>query len=176
MYRHDRLTYFGNLIEQAKKESFRLGVKLVRGAYLEKENLRATEKGYPTPMQPNKEATDRDYDAALVLGLDHLEHVEVCAGTHNEKSCQTLAEMMLERGLPANHPHVYFSQLYGMSDYMSFNLAHAGFNVTKYLPYGPVKSTVPYLVRRAEENTAIAGQMGRELRMILSERKRRKKG
>ncbi|MGD1847698.1 MAG: proline dehydrogenase family protein [Salibacteraceae bacterium] len=174
MYRHDRLAYFGKLIERARAEKFRLGVKLVRGAYLEKENERARSKGYPTPMQASKANTDQDYDGALDLALKHLDCVEICAGTHNEASCMLLVEHMRQKGLPNNHPHIYFSQLYGMSDYMSYNLSGSGYNVTKYLPYGPVKATVPYLIRRAEENTAIAGQMSKELRMIQQEQARRK--
>lgn len=174
MFRHDRLAYFKALIARGRAEGFKIGMKIVRGAYLDKENKRAADMAYPTPIQPNKEATDRDYNAALLLSIDNLDWVEVCAGTHNEYSCQYLAGLMDERGLQRNHPHVYFSQLYGMSDYMSYNLAAAGFNVSKYLPYGPVKHTLPYLIRRAKENTAIAGQMGKEYSMILKEINRRK--
>lgn len=174
MYRHDRLAYLRELIVRATKEGFRLGVKLVRGAYLEKENERAREKGYPSPMQSSKPNTDRDYNAALELAVQHLDHLELCAGSHNEASCMLLVDLLEQHKLPNNHPHIYFSQLYGMSDYMSYNLACSGYNVTKYLPYGPVKATVPYLIRRAEENTAIAGQMSKELRMISQELLRRK--
>ncbi|MEZ4722687.1 MAG: proline dehydrogenase family protein [Flavobacteriales bacterium] len=173
MFRHDRLAYYQNLIEKARRDGFKVGMKIVRGAYLDKENKRAEEKGYPTPIQPNKVATDRDYNAALKLSVDNIDWVEVCAGTHNEYSCKYLAWLMKERGLQNNHPHIYFSQLFGMSDYMSFNLAASGYNVSKYLPYGPVKFTLPYLIRRAKENTAIAGQMGKEFSMILKEKKRR---
>lgn len=176
LYRHDRLAYLKDLIARSKAKGFFLGVKLVRGAYLEKENERAREMGYPTPMQPSKAATDHDYDAAMALCLDHVDHVALCAGTHNETSGYHLAEMMAARGLPANHPHVWFAQLLGMSDHISFNLSHAGYNVAKYLPYGPVKAVMPYLMRRAEENTSVAGQAGRELELLQREVKRRKAG
>ncbi len=174
MFRHDRLAYYQSLMEKARRSGFKVGMKIVRGAYLDKENARAKEKNYATPIQPNKAATDDDYNAALKLSVENIDWVEVCAGTHNEYSSKYLAQFMQERGLQNNHPHIYFSQLYGMSDYMSFNLAAAGYNVSKYLPYGPVKFTLPYLIRRAKENTAIAGQMGKELTMILKETKRRK--
>lgn len=174
MFRHDRLEYYRNLIERGRREGFKIGVKVVRGAYLDKENNRASEMGYPTPIQPNKDATDMAYNEALKLSVDNIDWVEVCAGTHNEYSCLYLTKLMQDMGLPNHHPHIYFSQLYGMSDYMSFNLAAAGYNVSKYLPYGPVRATLPYLIRRAKENTAIAGQMGREYRMIRKEKKRRR--
>lgn len=174
MYRHDKIAHFQKLIGQAKKESFKLGVKIVRGAYLEKENKRAAEMGYQSPMQTSKPNTDKDYNGAMTLALENLDVVEVCAGTHNEESCLRLIAQMDEKGLPRNHKNIYFSQLYGMSDYMSYNLSAAGCNITKYLPYGPVKSAMPYLIRRAQENTSIAGQMGKELRLIVSEKKRRK--
>ena len=176
MFRHDRFEYYRTLIEKARREDFKVGVKIVRGAYLDKENRRAAERGYPTPIQPSKLATDDDYNAALKLSIENIDWVEVCAGTHNEASTKYLAYLMQENGLQNSHPNVYFSQLYGMSDYMSFNLAAAGYNVSKYLPYGPVKYTLPYLIRRAKENTAIAGQMGKEYSMILKEQQRRKKG
>lgn len=174
MFRHDRLSYYQGLIERARRSGFKVGMKIVRGAYLDKENERAESKGYPTPIQPDKAATDADYNAALKLSIDNIDWVEVCAGTHNVYSSMYLLSLMKEKGLQSNHPHIYFSQLYGMSDYMSYNLAAAGYNVSKYLPYGPVKFTLPYLIRRAKENTAIAGQMGNELTMILKETKRRK--
>jgi len=174
MFRHDRLAYYKELIDKARRENFKIGIKIVRGAYLDKENLRASEKGYATPIQPSKQATDDDYNAALKLSVEHIDVVELCAGTHNENSSLYLTHLMAEHSLPNNHPHIYFSQLYGMSDYMSFNLAAAGYNVSKYLPFGPVKFTLPYLIRRAKENTAIAGQMGKEYSMILKELNRRK--
>lgn len=172
-YRHDRLSYLESLIKRSKEKGFVLGVKLVRGAYLEKENRRAEEKGYPTPMQANKAATDQDYDAALRLCLDNLDHVAVCAGSHNQQSSALLAQLAAERGLATNHPHIWFAQLLGMSDNISFNLGHAGYNVAKYLPYGPVLSVMPYLIRRAEENTSVAGQASREVALLREEVKRR---
>lgn len=174
MFRHDRLDYLSGLIEKGRREGFKIGVKIVRGAYLDKENGRAKEMGYPTPIQPSKQATDDAYNGALKLCVDNIDWVEICAGTHNEYSSIYLTELMKEKGLEKNHPNIYFSQLYGMSDYMSFNLAASGYNVSKYLPFGPVRSTLPYLIRRAKENTAIAGQMGKEYSMILKEIKRRK--
>jgi len=173
MFRHDRLEYYKNLIARGRREGFKVGMKIVRGAYLDKENLRAKEMGYPTPINPTKQATDDAYNAALELSIENIDWVEICAGTHNEESSMWLTELMAQKGLQNNHPHIYFSQLYGMSDYMSFNLAASGYNVSKYLPYGPVKATLPYLLRRAKENSAIAGQMGKEYSMIVNERKRR---
>jgi len=174
MFRHDRLAYYADLIAKGRREGFKIGMKIVRGAYLDKENARAEERGYATPIQPDKAATDRDYNASLKLSVENIDWVEICAGTHNEESAIYLTELISEHGLQNNHPHIYFSQLYGMSDYMSFNLAASGYNVSKYLPYGPVKATLPYLIRRAKENTAIAGQMGKEYSMIVNERKRRR--
>lgn len=174
MFRHDRLAYYAKLIERSRREGFKVGVKIVRGAYLDKENNRAEERGYPTPIQPTKQATDDAYNAALKLSVENIDWVEICAGTHNEESSIYLTELMHEAGLPNNHAHIYFSQLYGMSDYMSFNLAASGYNVSKYLPYGPVKATLPYLIRRAKENSAIAGQMSKEFTMISNELKRRR--
>lgn len=170
LYRHDRLIHLTNQIGQ---QSYKQGYKLVRGAYLEKENLRAKEMNYPTPMQASKENTDRDYDAAISLCLNHIDRVAICAGTHNEKSSMHLVELMKEKQLPNNHANIWFAQLLGMSDHISFNLADEGYNVAKYVPYGPVKSVLPYLARRAQENSSIAGQMGRELAMLREELKRR---
>ena len=174
LYRTDRVEYFKRLIALAHEKSFKLGVKIVRGAYMEQERHRARRLGYPSPIQPDKPATDEAFDACIHLFIDNIEDVEICVGTHNEYSCKLLAGLMAERDIPTNHPHIYFSQLYGMSDHISYKLAHAGYNVTKYLPYGPVASTLPYLARRAEENTAIAGQMSKELEIIIQERQRRK--
>lgn len=174
MYRWDRLEYLHKLIEKARKERFHIGVKLVRGAYMEKENKRALERGYRSPIQPDKATTDKDFDKAVDICLENIDIIKLCAGTHNEASSLHLIDKMKELGIPNNHPNVYFSQLYGMSDHITFNLADLGYNVTKYLPYGPVRSTLPYLIRRAEENTAIAGQMTRELKLILEEKERRK--
>ncbi len=174
MYRHDRLAYFQKEIESAKVDGHYLGVKIVRGAYMEKERNRAEEKGYPSPIQPTRKATDTDFDNALRLATDQLDIVGICAGSHNENSAMLLTEIMSEKQVPNNHPSIYFAQLLGMSDHISFNLANAGYNVAKYVPYGPVKEVMPYLLRRADENTSVAGQTSRELALIMKERKRRK--
>ncbi|MGN6178214.1 MAG: proline dehydrogenase family protein [Mucilaginibacter sp.] len=174
MYRHDKLQSLKNDYGQAVDHGFILGEKIVRGAYMEKERKRAEERGYPSPIQPNKEATDRDYDEALRFSIEHIDHVAIVAGTHNEQSCRLLAELLNDKNIDLKNPHVYFSQLLGMSDNLSFNLADAGYNVAKYVPYGPIKAVLPYLFRRAQENTAIAGQMSRELSLIVKEMKRRK--
>jgi len=174
IYRHDKLASLRHDHNIAVKEGFILGAKLVRGAYMEKERRRAAEMGYECLIQPDKTSTDRDYDAALNFCTDNLNNLAFVAGTHNENSCRLLADLLNEKKILHNHPHVYFSQLLGMSDNLSFNLADAGYNVAKYVPYGPVKAVLPYLFRRAQENTAIAGQMSRELGLIIKERKRRK--
>jgi proline dehydrogenase len=174
LYRHDKLASLKHDHSIAVKEGFILGAKLVRGAYMEKERKRAIEKGYPSLIQSDKPSTDKDYDAALHFCIDNLDKLAFVAGTHNENSCRVLADLLNEKGITHNHPHIYFSQLLGMSDNLSFNLADAGYNVAKYVPYGPVKSVLPYLFRRAQENTAIAGQMSRELSLILKEKRRRK--
>ena len=174
MYRNDTLEYLKKLIERAKNEGWYLGVKFVRGAYLEKENERAKEKGYPTPMQPNKAATDRDYNEALKVSVENLEIISICAGSHNDESCIYLTELIKLNNIPKNHQGIYFSQLFGMSDNISFVLGAEGYNVTKYLPYGPVRFTTPYLIRRAQENTSVAGQTGKELNMIGQELARRR--
>lgn len=174
MYRTDKIDHLKKLIQESKKEGFILGIKFVRGAYLEKENNRAKKMGYETLMQPNKEATDHDFDLAIQLMVENIEHSEICNGTHNVNSSMKLVSLMSKHGLEHGDKRIYFSQLKGMSDTISFNLAEAGYNVTKYLPYGPVKATIPYLTRRAEENSAIAGQMGKELADLLEERNRRR--
>jgi proline dehydrogenase len=174
LYRWDRNDYFLGLIQRARSEGYKLGIKIVRGAYIEKERERAARHGYRSPINDTKADTDREYDKAVQIFVDNIDGVEICVGTHNEASCRLLIELMADRDLPNDHPHIYFSQLYGMSDNISFNLANAGYNVSKYLPYGPVESTLPYLARRAEENTAIAGQMSKELEIIIQERNRRK--
>lgn len=173
MYRHDRLAYLKALIGKAEQQGYVLGVKVVRGAYIEKENQRALELGYATPMQANKAATDRDYNAALKECVAHIERVALCAGTHNEESAALLACMIDEKGIPRDHPHVLFAQLLGMSDHISFNLTHHGYRAAKYLPYGPVRSVMPYLFRRAAENTSIAGQSSREVGLLRQEVMRR---
>jgi proline dehydrogenase len=174
MYRHDRLLKLKELFALAEKENFHIGVKLVRGAYMEKERKRAAELGYLSPIQPNKEASDRDYDLALEFISDHIKKIGICSGTHNEHSSAYLTELIQKKGIEKSNPNVYFSQLLGMSDHISFNLSHEGYNVAKYVPYGPVKDVLPYLIRRADENTSVSGQTGRELSLISKERKRRK--
>ena len=175
MYRHDKLASILNDHEIAKGEGFILGAKIVRGAYMEKERKRALEMGYDSPIQPDKKSTDLDYDSALDYCTSHINEIAFIAGTHNEESCRLLAELLDTKGIDHKHPHVYFSQLLGMSDNLSFNLADAQYNVAKYVPYGPIKAVLPYLFRRAQENTAIAGQMSRELSLIVKERGRRNK-
>ncbi|MEM7161674.1 MAG: proline dehydrogenase family protein [Bacteroidota bacterium] len=174
LYRHDRLAFLKESHLEAKEKGFVFAVKLVRGAYMEKERERAKEMGYPSPIQINKEASDRDFDTALNYCIKHLDEIAMVAGTHNEKSSMLLAEQLKQSGISENDQRVYFAQLYGMSDHISFNLSDAGYNVAKYVPYGPVKEVVPYLIRRARENTSVEGQTGRELSLILQERKRRK--
>jgi len=174
LYRWDRNDYFLELIRRARTGGYKLGIKIVRGAYIEKERERAKRYGYRSPINATKKETDREYDKAVEIFIDNIDVVEICVGTHNEASCRLLLKLMAEKQLPNDHAHIYFSQLYGMSDNISFNLANSGYNVSKYLPYGPVESTLPYLARRAEENTAIAGQMSKELEIIIKERNRRK--
>lgn len=174
LYRHDKLQSIKDDHAVAQKNGFILGAKLVRGAYMEKERKRAEEKGYPSPIQPDKKSTDSDYDAALEYCTKHIEKIAFVAGTHNEESCRLLAELLNKKGIDHKNPHVYFSQLLGMSDNLSFNLADAKYNVAKYVPYGPIKAVLPYLFRRAQENTAIAGQMSRELSLIVKEVGRRR--
>jgi proline dehydrogenase len=174
LYRHDRLQAIKHDCETAIPEGFYLGAKLVRGAYMEKERKRAIDMGYPSPIQGTKQATDDDYNKALEFCIANIKHIAFVAGTHNEDSCKLLADLLDRYDIAHDHPHVYFSQLLGMSDNLSFNLADADYNVAKYVPYGPVEAVLPYLFRRAEENTAIAGQMSRELGLIVKEIKRRK--
>ena len=174
MYRWDRLDYLKKLHDKAKKEGFYIGIKLVRGAYMEKENERAEEMGYPTPICSSKEATDENYDASVKYMVDHLDSMFIFEGTHNEASTYFLMDLMEEKGIKSTDDRIWFGQLYGMSDNISYNLADNGYNVAKYLPFGPVKDVMPYLIRRAEENTSVAGQTSRELAMIKAERNRRK--
>ena len=174
LYRHDRLGFLKKSYAEAAAKNYFLAVKLVRGAYMEKERARAEEMGYPSPIQPNQEATNRDYNEALEFCVEHVERIAFVAGTHNETSIQLLVRLMRERNVAPNHPHVSYSQLYGMSDNLSYVLAKNDFNVSKYVPYGPVPDTIPYLIRRAQENTSVAGQMSRELDLISRELKRRK--
>ncbi|AMS26199.1 proline dehydrogenase [Bacteroidetes bacterium UKL13-3] len=174
LYRHDRLAFLKQSYEDALKHNYYLGVKLVRGAYMEKEAARALALGYPNPIQPTKQSCDNDYDAALTFCVEKIDRISICAGTHNEQSSMLLDQLMQKHSLAPNDKRIYFSQLFGMSDHISFNLSSAGYNVAKYLPYGPVKSVMPYLFRRAAENTSVKGQSGRELTLISKEVKRRK--
>ncbi|MGB5498915.1 MAG: proline dehydrogenase family protein [Maribacter sp.] len=174
MYRWDRMDYLEGLHARAKDQGFKIGIKAVRGAYLEKENLRAEEKGYKSPICPNKEATDKNFDACVDYVLEHLDDITFFAGTHNENSSYHLMELLAKKGIANNDQRIWFGQLYGMSDHISFNLAAQGYNVAKYLPFGPVRDVMPYLIRRAEENTSVAGQTNRELSLLKKERKRRK--
>lgn len=175
MYRRDRLDYLHRAHKESVEKGYFYGVKFVRGAYMEKERRRAWKMGYTDPIQPDKASTDRDYDAALKYSVENLANMVIFNGTHNERSSRYLAELVIQKGLRRDDPRIWFAQLYGMSDHISFNLAHEGFNVAKYVPYGPVRSVMPYLIRRAEENTSIAGQTSRELRLLRQERARRRK-
>jgi proline dehydrogenase len=174
MYRHDRLVYLKSCLSMAKDNNVKYGVKLVRGAYMEKERLRASQIGYPSPIQPDKAASDRDYNLALEFIVCNVEHFALCAGTHNEHSSLYLTELLQKAGISTNDKRFYGAQLLGMSDHISYNLSEAGYNVAKYVPFGPVREVMPYLLRRADENTSVAGQTGRELSLIMKELKRRK--
>jgi proline dehydrogenase len=174
MYRHDRLAYLKKIYHLAQTEGFFIGMKVVRGAYMEKENNRAEEKGYPTPICASKEATDINYDAAVDYMLQHLDCMSIFVGTHNENSSYKVMNRIAEWNLDRNDNRIWFGQLYGMSDNISYNLAAYDYNVAKYLPFGPVRDVMPYLIRRAEENTSVAGQTNRELELIKTERNRRK--
>ncbi|WP_108869082.1 proline dehydrogenase family protein [Aquimarina aquimarini] len=174
LYRHDRLDYLKKLHEEAKVYDFKIGVKIVRGAYMEKENDRAKEKGYPTPICKDKEHTDQNFDTTMHYILNNIDDISVFIGTHNEHSSYLAMKLMNELTIDKNDFRVWFGQLYGMSDHISFNVAEAGYNVAKYLPFGPVRDVMPYLIRRAEENTSVAGQTSRELNLLSQEKKRRK--
>ncbi|MDD3458306.1 MAG: proline dehydrogenase family protein [Weeksellaceae bacterium] len=174
LYRHDRLSYLQEIYEKAKNENYLIGFKIVRGAYMEKEWDRAKEMGYRNPIQPNKEATDRDFNQAMEFMVEHIDRISLFAGTHNEYSSELLTRLMEEHNIQKDDHRIWFGQLYGMSDNISFILGEKGYNVAKYLPYGPIKKVMPYLVRRAQENTSVAGQTGRELSLIQKEINRRK--
>ncbi len=174
MYRWDRMDYLRKLHQRAKDGGFKIGIKVVRGAYMEKENERAEEKGYRTPICATKKETDENFDTAVAYMVEHLDIISLFNGTHNENSCYTLMKLMEEHGISNEDPRIWFGQLFGMSDHISFNLAAKGYNVAKYLPFGPVRDVMPYLIRRAEENTSVAGQTSRELSLLKKERKRRK--
>ncbi|MEH6619405.1 proline dehydrogenase family protein [Maribacter arcticus] len=173
-YRWDRLPYLKSLHKRAEKEGFKIGMKVVRGAYMEKENDRAKEKGYASPICKTKAETDENFNATIEYMIENLDTLSIFSGTHNEDSCYRLMKLMGEKGIAKNNEHVWFGQLYGMSDHISFNLAANGYNVAKYLPFGPVRDVMPYLIRRADENTSVAGQTSRELKLLKKERKRRK--
>ena len=173
LYRHDRLSFLKDMLEAAELKDFVLGVKLVRGAYMEKERARALEKNYLSPIQKDKESTDQDYNAGVAFCIEHIEHIASIVASHNDYSNLYAARLLKEKGLPYDHPHIHFSQLYGMSDHITFNLAKAGCSVSKYLPFGPIEDVIPYLMRRAEENSSLSGQTGRELAFINKELARR---
>lgn len=174
MYRHDSIERIKKHHQMALEGGFRFGLKIVRGAYMEKERARAIEKGYPSPIQPDKPSTDRDFNDIIRYFVDHLNSIDFMVSTHNEESTQLLATLVDKRKLPRNHPGIYFSQLYGMSDHITYSLAEEGYNVAKYVPYGALKTMMPYLFRRAEENSSVKGQSSRELNMIRKELKRRR--
>ena len=175
MYRHDRLEFLTSCSENAKKHGIKYGIKLVRGAYMEKERARAQKLGYPSPIYPDKNASDDAYNTALKFILEHEMLFALCAGTHNEESSLLLTQELERKQISRDNDKFYFAQLLGMSDHISFNLSNAGFKVAKYVPFGPVKEVMPYLLRRADENTSVAGQTGRELSLIIKELDRRKK-
>lgn len=173
LYRHDRLDAIKEAHDVAKREGYFLGGKLVRGAYMEKEARVATQRGYKNPINPTKQETDALYNESLRYCVQHVDRISICAGTHNEASSKLLTELMHEHELQPGDQRIWFAQLYGMSDNLSYNLAHAGYNTAKYVPYGPVDAVMPYLLRRADENTAIAGQSSREFLLIQKEIRRR---
>lgn len=175
LYRTDRLNYLGKMIEHARINGYVGGYKLVRGAYHEKETERAAEMGYSIPVFGKKYETDSAFNQALEICVDNISHISICNGTHNEKSCALLVELMQKKNISPADKRIWFSQLYGMSDHISYNLSKAGFNVAKYVPYGKVEAVLPYLIRRAQENKSVAGQSSRELSLIMTEISRRKK-
>jgi proline dehydrogenase len=172
-YRTDRLQFLKDSFRAAEERNFFLGAKLVRGAYMEKERKRAMEMGYPSPIHPDKESSDRSFNEGVKFCIDHLDRISLVVASHNEFSNMYAVQLLMEKGLPLKHPHVHWSQLYGMSDNITFNLAQAGCNVSKYLPFGPIRDVIPYLMRRAEENSSMGGQTGRELMLIKKEMRRR---
>ena len=174
-YRWDRLSYLQGLMRKAKSKGYILGAKIVRGAYMEKERKRAADMGYKSPIHDTKEAVDKDFNEGMNYCLDNIDHVALCIASQSEESNLLAIEQIDAKKIDRKHPNILFSQLYGMGDNITFNLAQQGFNASKYLPYGPVKDVIPYLIRRAQENTSVAGQMGRELRLLVAEIKRRRK-
>lgn len=175
LYRKDRLAYLKTSLEMGKTNGYHVGAKLVRGAYMEKERARAVEMNYPSPIQDTKANSDKDYDLAVEFCVENIDRMGLCAGTHNEKSSLLLVDLMKKKNIAANDKRIFFSQLLGMSDHISYNLSQNGYNVAKYVPYGPVKEVLPYLIRRAQENTSVKGQTGRELSLIIKEKERRSK-
>ncbi|MCB9034917.1 MAG: proline dehydrogenase family protein [Chitinophagales bacterium] len=173
-YLKSRITYFKNIINKSIENKIIYGVKLVRGAYMEKEAQYAKQNNTENPLNSSKAATDNDYNRALQIAVENINHVAICVATHNEESTALMVQLMKDNKLINNHEHIYFSQLFGMSDNLSFNLAAQDYNATKYMPYGPVVDVIPYLIRRAQENTAVGGQMGRELQLLKKEIRRRK--
>ncbi|WP_408047225.1 proline dehydrogenase family protein [Tenacibaculum crassostreae] len=173
MYRHDRMEYLRNLHQRAHQKGFHIGMKVVRGAYMEKERERAKENGYESPICVDKQATDDNYNEAVRYMMDH-KNMAIFAGTHNEESSYLLMDLAKEHNIATDDKRMWFGQLYGMSDHISFNLAKEGYNVAKYVPFGPVRDVMPYLIRRAEENTSVAGQTSRELNLLKTEKARRK--
>lgn len=174
MYRWDRMDYLKGLQKRAEKDNFKIGVKVVRGAYMEKENERAENLGYPSPICASKIETDLNFDTAVSYMMEHLDTISIFAGTHNEESNYKLLELIQKKGISNSDTRIWFGQLFGMSDHITFNLGNNGYNVAKYLPFGPVRDVMPYLIRRAEENTSVIGQTNRELELLKKERKRRK--
>lgn len=174
LYRWDRLPYLKEEHKKSKENGYYLGFKIVRGAYLEAENERAIEKNYPTPICKSKKATDDNFDEGMTYILENLNDISIFIGTHNEQSTYLAMDLMNRLQIDKKDDRVWFGQLYGMSDHISFNLADLGYNVAKYLPFGPVKDVMPYLIRRAEENTSVAGQTSRELNLLKKEKERRK--
>ena len=172
-YRHDRLEYVKKLYKNATDKGYLVGAKIVRGAYMEKERERAEKMNYPSPICVDKQATDDMFNAVMHFILDHLDVIKLCIGTHNEESTLAAMEVLKERDIDPNTQDVWFGQLYGMSDNLTYNLAALGHNTFKILPFGPIKDVMPYLIRRAQENTSVAGQVGRELNLIKQEMERR---
>jgi len=175
LYRHDRMNFLRMYHSIARQHGFILGVKIVRGAYMEKERARADQEGYPSPIQQDKSFTDGDFNSAVEYCIDNINDIATVIATHNEYSNLHAAELLDTKGIPHNHPHIHFSQLYGMSDNITFNLAQAGYSVSKYLPFGPIRDVIPYLMRRAQENSSMNGQTSREVILIKSELRRRNK-
>ncbi len=173
LYRTDRLQFLKDSHALAKEKGYFLGAKLVRGAYMDKERLRAAQRGYPSPIHADKKASDASYNDAMLYCLENYETIALCNASHNQESCAIMADIIDKKGLPRDHPHFIFSQLYGMSDHLTYNLAEGGFNVAKYVPYGKVKDVIPYLIRRAQENTTVTGDMSREYQFVAKEVKRR---